>query len=130
MTGLSAINFYSTKIMLGSSASKNPTPDQVDDARYINLGMGVLRLCTALSAGMLLDKFGRRKLYLVGNVFVIISMALLGLGVDDSIENLARPMVLLFALGTSLGYALVNPLYLCECLPFKAVSYMVFMDHS
>lgn len=90
--------------------------------------MGLLRTFASFSAGLFLDKFGRRTLYLGGNIFVIVSLSLLGFSVMKVIPELARPMVLLFALGSSLSYGLINPLYLPECLPVKAVSVLVLID--
>lgn len=95
----------------------------------VNLGMGVLRTIAAFCAGMLLDKFGRKSLYLTGNTLIMISMALLGVGLNYEIPYLSKSMVLLFALGTTLSFALINPTYLAECLPFKAIAYLVVLDN-
>lgn len=90
--------------------------------------MGVLRVFAASTAGILLDKLGRRTMYLWGNCLIITSLIFLGFSLDNEIPSLARIMVLVFALGNSLSFALINPCYLPEILPVKAVSFLLVID--
>jgi len=129
-TGLSVINFYSTDILLGGtgSGSDNNTESQILDARLINLGVGFVRLTTALTATSLLDKYGKRKMYLTGDAILIVATGLLATGLQFGIVDLSRIMVLMYALGTSLSFALINPIYVSECIPYKGVCIVYILD--
>jgi MFS family permease len=129
-TGLNAVNFYSTTIMLGADAGKALTAGEIMEIRIINTLMGALRTVAAFGATFFLDKFGRRTLYFVGGVIIMIAMGLMSLSVALGMSELSKATVLLFALGLALGYALINPLYYAECLPYKVLGFVVFADSS
>lgn len=125
LSGLNAINFYSTRILLdGDTSTKN-----IVGARFVNLGIGGLRIIANLLGSTLLDRLGRKTLYIAGGAAIGISMALLSLSLFYDISFLSKISVLAFCFSMASSISLTNPIYVAECLPFKGCGYVGIVDN-
>jgi len=116
------MEFYSTVIMLGSHSSHKMTNQEVLQVRSVNLLVGFVRLVGSLIGTSLLDKFGRRKLYISSTSILICCLFLLGLALDNEYLTVAKSCIVGFSFSISFGLSLINPVYLSELLPPQAIS--------
>lgn len=126
MSGINAIMSYSTKIFgfVG-----------VDNDIIATLAVGAVNVATTILSVYLIDRLGRKTLYLGGTCLEFLSLVVLCgvlLGLNDSPGaqgNLAVVFVLLYVIGFAIGMGAVTWVIMAEILPnrvrSKAMSVMI-----
>lgn len=84
MSGNDPVNSYSTD-MINGDKPMDFEKDHVLPIRITNALLGATRLLGAIIGGTLLDRLGRRSLYIIGGFMVTISLAVLDYGVYEDI---------------------------------------------
>jgi sugar porter (SP) family MFS transporter len=115
MTGINTIIDYAPKIL-------KDVGFEVGDALYYNIGIGIINFIFTWVAVLLIDRAGRRKLYLIGSAGMMISMTLLSIAF--SIENVNGFLILiLMFLFLSFFASCIGPVFwtlMSEIFPNKA----------
>eukprot|EP00330_Aristerostoma_sp_ATCC50986_P004097 CAMPEP_0114592858 /NCGR_PEP_ID=MMETSP0125-20121206/14581_1 /TAXON_ID=485358 ORGANISM="Aristerostoma sp., Strain ATCC 50986" /NCGR_SAMPLE_ID=MMETSP0125 /ASSEMBLY_ACC=CAM_ASM_000245 /LENGTH=250 /DNA_ID=CAMNT_0001791715 /DNA_START=115 /DNA_END=867 /DNA_ORIENTATION=+ len=126
MFGTDVINAYSTILLEGGESSTDPV--KINEIRVSNTLIGFCRMAGALAGGALLDKLGRRKLYVYGSALLTFAITSLYIGVTQNMILFTEIGVWSFSFSIGLSYGVINPVYLAEILPPIGVSLMLFIN--
>jgi sugar porter (SP) family MFS transporter len=115
MTGINTVIDYAPKIL-------NEVGFEVGDALFYTIGIGIVNFIFTWVAIFLIDKTGRRKLYLVGSAGMAVSMSLLAF--TFSMPEISGIVVLIFMfLFLSFFTACIGPVFwtlISEIFPNRA----------
>ncbi|KAF4869154.1 Lactose permease [Colletotrichum siamense] len=107
----------------------------------INGGLQIFNLCVALAAASLVEKLGRRILFISSSVIMLLAM----IGFTVATEQFTREgqsaaskalvaMVFLFQFGSDVGYTPLTPMYTAEICPYhlraKAMALHYFLMYA
>lgn len=107
----------------------------------INGGLQIFNLCVALAAASLVEKLGRRILFISSSVIMLLAM----IGFTVATEQFTREgqsaaskalvaMVFLFQFGSDVGYTPLTPMYIAEICPYhlraKAMALHYFLMYA
>ncbi|KAL0944796.1 hexose transporter [Colletotrichum truncatum] len=91
----------------------------------INGGLQVFNLCAALLGASLVDRLGRRILFISSSVIMLFAMVGLTVATEQFTQEAQAAaskalvaMVFLFQFGYDLGYAPLTPMYIAEICPY------------
>ena len=128
-SGINAVIFYSNNIFKGSTDPTQPVaPDVEETANLFTNILGVLNVLSAVTAGLIIDKAGRKSILLFGNFLCIVFLGILSYLVYHDNYAVSKYFVLLyiFAFGMSLGP--VVWIYIAEILPDKGIAVAIFLN--
>lgn len=112
-SGVNAIFFYA-KQLFEQIANHDKTMVQ----EYI-FGLGIFQIVITLISGLLLDKFGRRPLMLVGSAIVVVSLT--SAFFVSSVLHLPQSYIAVFVFAHIMGFSLslgpISMLYASEIMP-------------
>ena len=115
MTGINTIIDYAPKVL-------EDVGIEVGDALYYNIGIGIINFLFTWVAVLLIDRAGRRKLYIIGSAGMVIAMIFLSIAF--SMENISGILVLVFMfLFLSFFASCIGPVFwtlMSEIFPNKA----------
>ncbi|MBS3769357.1 MAG: sugar porter family MFS transporter [Bacteroidales bacterium] len=115
MTGINTIIDYAPKVLEDVGV-------EVGEALFYNIGIGLINFLFTWVAVLLIDRAGRRKLYIVGSAGMV--MAMVFLSVAFSLENVSGILILVFMfLFISFFASCIGPVFwtlMSEIFPNKA----------
>lgn len=115
MTGINTIIDFAPKILKDVGL-------EVSDALYYNIGIGIINFLFTWVAVLMIDRAGRRKLYIIGSAGMMIAMTLLSIAF--SLENVNGTLILvLMFLFLSFFASCIGPVFwtlMSEIFPNKA----------
>jgi MFS family permease len=113
-SGINAVTFYSNKIF---ESSLSPP-----FALVFTILTGVLMTVAALLSGKLIDKSGRRSLWLSGMFFCALILLFLSFFKNLSLEFMNKYLILLFVFSFGISLGPILSVYVTEILPEKGMS--------
>lgn len=128
-TGIHTLTAYSTAILTGSLVNDNLNPRQIRRVNYVNLWMGIVRIVSAVFGGFLLDKLGRKALFIIGSIIQTASLIIMAIAIQTNQMVIAEIMVITFSIGVAGGFGLVSFVYYSEVLPATGCSLMLIIDN-
>eukprot|EP00330_Aristerostoma_sp_ATCC50986_P007074 CAMPEP_0114593152 /NCGR_PEP_ID=MMETSP0125-20121206/14794_1 /TAXON_ID=485358 ORGANISM="Aristerostoma sp., Strain ATCC 50986" /NCGR_SAMPLE_ID=MMETSP0125 /ASSEMBLY_ACC=CAM_ASM_000245 /LENGTH=389 /DNA_ID=CAMNT_0001792141 /DNA_START=380 /DNA_END=1549 /DNA_ORIENTATION=- len=126
MFGVDVINAYSTILLNGGGSSSDPI--KIHEIRVTNTLIGVCRMTGAIVGGSLLDKLGRRRLYLIGSCCLSCAIVCMYIGISHDVITFIQIGIWSFSFSIGMSYGVINPVYLAEILPPMGVSLMLFVN--
>jgi sugar porter (SP) family MFS transporter len=115
MTGINTIIDYAPKVLKDVGL-------EVGDALYYNIGIGIINFLFTWVAVLMIDRAGRRKLYIIGSAGMMVAMILLSIAF--SLENVSGFLILiLMFLFLSFFASCIGPVFwtlMSEIFPNKA----------
>ncbi|KAF8689129.1 Permeases of the major facilitator superfamily, partial [Rhizoctonia solani] len=115
-SGINAVIYYSNNIL------SRVVPREA--AAYTSLGITVLNAIMTFPAIFLVDRLGRKRLFMASMMGAIVSSAALGIALDNGITALSSVAVLGFIASFAIGLGPVPYLMISELTPYYAVSAM------
>ncbi|CAE7162939.1 unnamed protein product [Rhizoctonia solani] len=115
-SGINAVMYYSNNIL------SRVVPREA--AAYTSLGITVLNAIMTFPAIFLVDRLGRKRLFMASMTGAIVSNAVLGFALDSGITALSSVAVLGFIASFAVGLGPVPFVMISELTPYYAVSAM------
>ncbi|KAL5635193.1 hypothetical protein ACGC1H_003031 [Rhizoctonia solani] len=115
-SGINAVMYYSNNIL------SRVVPREA--AAYTSLGITVLNAIMTFPAIFLVDRLGRKRLFMASIIGAIVSNAILGFALDSGITTLSSVAVLGFIASFAVGLGPVPFVMISELTPYYAVSAM------
>lgn len=121
-SGVNAVLFYSDKIFKGDSNPDNIDPFDDLMVKVFTILIGCILIFASGISGRFCDKFGRKSILLIGELFLIVTLLLLAIFGFVGLSEPSKYIILLYMFGFGLSLGPVVWLYLPEILPEKGVS--------
>ncbi|CUA76138.1 putative metabolite transport protein YBR241C [Saccharomyces cerevisiae S288c] [Rhizoctonia solani] len=115
-SGINAVMYYSNNIL------SRVVPREA--AAYTSLGITVLNAIMTFPAIFLVDRLGRKRLFMASMIGAIVSNVVLGFALDNGITALSSVAVLGFIASFAVGLGPVPFVMISELTPYYAVSAM------
>lgn len=87
--------------------------------------MGAINVATTLIGGLIIDKFGRKIILLIGNLLCIIFLFILAYFIESENFSSAKWIILLYVFSFAISFGPIVGIYLAETLPDKAMGIAV-----
>ncbi|KZS98938.1 general substrate transporter, partial [Sistotremastrum niveocremeum HHB9708] len=93
ISGINAVLYYSNQIL----ARVVPNP------AYVSLGITVVNVVMTFPAIHLIEKLGRRRLMIISSLGVVVSLLLVGFGIDFEVISVASLAIIIFVASFAVG---------------------------
>ncbi|KAI0316802.1 general substrate transporter [Amylostereum chailletii] len=113
VSGINAVLYYSNDILSRSLPDLGP---------YISLGITIVNVLMTFPPMILIDRWGRRTLLLISISSILLSLILVGVGLDTGIVTLSSVSILTFVMSFAIGLGPVPFVIIPEVSPSSAVS--------
>lgn len=123
-TGINLVTFYSSDMFF--KADKSISTSRI---RQLNLLIGLIKVISAICAGSLADKFGRRLLFVSGIILITISTLFTAILGQLEISDGVKFFVIFYMAINSLSFSTILPLYLAEILPLNGCGLTVSFEN-
>lgn len=121
-SGVNAVLFYSDKIFKGDKPSEEVDPFDDKMAKIFTILIGLILTFASWLSGKFIDRFGRKSILLLGEVFCIITLGLLTILGFLEIDSVSRYIILLFMFSFGISLGPIVWIYVPEILPERGVS--------
>lgn len=121
--------FYSVNIFKGFPAEGTIVSEEVENtATIFNVVTNILNVVSAVTAGLVVGKAGRKTILMIGTLLCMIFLGVLAYLVYDNNSSLSRWFVLfyVFSFGMSLGP--IVWIYMAEVLPDIGMAVATFVN--
>ncbi|KAF8626160.1 hypothetical protein AX15_005051 [Amanita polypyramis BW_CC] len=113
LSGINAVLYYSNNILSNSLPKLGP---------YVSLGITIINVLMTFPPIVLIERMGRRRLLLVSILGALLSLSMVGFGLNNGFVTLSSVAIISFVMSFAVGLGPVPFVLIPEVSPAQAVS--------